>query len=517
MFFIHMLGRLCRRTYDMITATGVLAVLVLMEQPLYLYSSSFLLSFGCVLAIALLFPAFTVKTQKGKLQNKQSEARRNKLAGAVTVTIAMLPLQLLFFYQIPLYSVLLNLLVIPMMSLLLPAGMLLLVLGSMAVYLGNCVACFGEGWHEVVWFGIKGLTMGTQYLITGILAFYDLICSLCNKLPFSFLCIGSPDLWRVVCYFVILIVIVLLQKKLSVMTKWLFVGMGILLLVWPSSGTCSVTFLDVGQGDGIHIQSKSGNHYLIDGGSSSVSGVGEYRILPYLRYHGITEIEAVFITHGDEDHCNGILELISLSREEGVSIKRLCLPDINRQVRGEAYQRLEKTAASADIPVVYFSEGMVLQDGDLCMQCLHPYEDYFSRNENEYSLVLLLQYQDFDVLFTGDVEGEGEEELVRVLRELQGSADDGKQVGGKEFSRFSVEVLKVAHHGSRNSTSEELLQLIHPKIAVISCGENNSYGHPHKETLNRLEEVGAMIMKTPDYGAITVEFGSRIKVYGYLD
>ncbi len=473
MFGIHMLGRTCRRTYDMVTAVAVMAVLILTEQPLYVYSSSFLLSFGCVLGIALLMPALTKKRLK---KEKELAPWMVRIAGGVTVTIAMLPLQMWFFYQIPLYAVLLNLLVIPLMSLLLPSGIMLLI--------------FGGATSNVRYPITATLVKGAGDLIAGILSVYDNACSIAAELPGALLVTGRPALWRVICYFGILLLTVIRQKKLSLKKKWLLVAGAVVLLMWPAPKQGSITFLDVGQGDSIHIQSESGNHYLIDGGSSTVSDVGEYRILPYLKYRGVRELEAVFITHPDEDHCNGILELLLLAPGEGISIRKLCLPDIDRAARTEAYEKLVAAAEQAKVPVVYFSEGMTLQDGKLSLQCLHPYQGYVSNNENAYSLVLLMRYGEFEALFTGDVEKEGEEELIQVLR---------------EEIQTSVEVLKVAHHGSRYSTSETFLSLIQPKVAVISCGKNNSYGHPHEETMERLSAVGSRVLVTSDSGAITLK------------
>lgn len=462
MFTIHMLARMCRRTYDMVTAVSVMAVLILSEQPLYFYSSSFLLSFGCALTIALLLPALTRKRLK---EEKELKPWLAKLAGGMTVTIGILPLQMWFFYQIPLYSVLLNLLVIPLMSLLLPAGMMLLFFGSVA-----------------------------RYPVEGILAVYDSACNITSELPGGLWVIGRPALWKAICYFGIMLIIIVWQKKLSLKKKWLFVSGAVMLLMWPSQNQCSITFLDVGQGDCIHIQSKSGNHYLIDGGSSSVSNVGEYRILPYLKYRGIRELEAVFITHPDEDHCNGIRELLLVAPDEGLGIKRLCLPDVGKTARTEAYEELVTAAERAKVPISYFSEGMSLQDDELHLKCLHPDKGYIGNNENAYSIVLLMKYETFEALFTGDVEGEGEEELIHVLQ---------------EEVQAPIDVLKVAHHGSRYSTSEEFIALTRPKVSVISCGENNSYGHPHKETLERLAEEGCAVVTTPQYGAITIEVVSK--------
>lgn len=475
MFIIHMIGNLCRRTYDMVTAAAVMALLILAEEPLNCYSSSFLLSFGCVFAIALFIPALTRKRLKGERQPKPWVI---KIAGGAAISIAMLPLQMRFFYCVPMYSVLLNLLVIPLMSFLLPLGLLLLILGG----------------HE------SFLTEKVGNLITGILAIYDGACGISEKLPCAFFNTGSPAFIKVAFFFGVMITLMLLQRKLSLKKKWMIVASAVVLLIWPTSQSDSITFLDVGQGDCIHIQSKSGNHYLIDGGSSTVSGVGEYRILPYLKYRGVQEIEAIFITHPDEDHCNGIMELLLLAQKEGIMIRRLCLPDIDKSARTEAYKKVERTALQAAVPVTYFSKGMLLQEGSLSLQCLHPYQGYRTENENAYSLVLLMQCDDFEALFTGDVEEEGEEELIRELLKNKS---------------ISVEVLKVAHHGSKYSTSEGFLKTIHPKLAIISCGEDNTYKHPHKETLDRLQREGAAVMTTPQYGAITVEIGEVIEVYGY--
>ena len=538
MFAIHLLGRSFRRTYDMTTAIAVMAFFILAEQPLYLFNSSFLLSFGCVLAIALLIPALTKKRLK---KEKEPPQWFGKFVGGFVITAAMLPFQMQFFYQTPVYAVFLNLLVIPMMSLLLPAGVLLLgveeirgilsdaeygfTLSSMRC--GLIANCDSEFW----------LTRLLAYLISGILAIYDGACEVCSKFPGALLWTGQPPLWKTICFFMVLLLIVLWQKKVSLKKKWIAFIMAVVLLLSPvedvfrrmigafgqSQGECRVSFLDVGQGDCIHIESGGGKHYLVDGGSSNVSSVGKYRILPYLKYCGAGEIEAIFVTHPDEDHCNGILELLELTDEEGIMIKRLCLPDVSVFSRTDAYWELIRAADNAGVPVVYFSKGMSLQDGEMSLQCLHPVAGYAAENENEYSLVLLVRCDEFEALLTGDVEKEGEEMLIQTLRELNGEMADGGQaktnitgsgigVEPTENTFMEVDVLKVAHHGSRYSTSEEFLSLIRPEVAVISCGRNNFYGHPHEETLERLADVGSEVYSTAEGGAITVTIGKKLEV-----
>ena len=259
--------------------------------------------------------------------------------------------------------------------------------------------------------------------------------------------------------------------------------------------------LDVGQGDCIHIRSEEGNHYLIDGGNSSKSQVMKYQILPYLKSEGVSHLEAVFVTHSDIDHCSGILTMLEEYPAEALSIGSLILPDIAESSMDEQYLELERLAAEKDIRVQYMSRGQKITDGEMRIHCMHPYQDYETETANEYSLVLLLTYGEFSGLFTGDVEGEGEEAMWKYMQAA------GKAEGDKRLT-----LLKVAHHGSRYSTSEEMLESLQPKLAVISCAEDNSYDHPHEETLERLAAVGSRMLTTPECGAITVEVGKEIRV-----
>lgn len=478
MFGIHMAALLLRRTYDMVTAASLAAVLLLLDQPLYLFYSAFLFSFGCIFAIGLLVPALTKAFLKGEKQPGHFPAL---LLSGISLTLAGLPMQLQFFYQIPLYATVLNLLIIPLMSLLLPGGILLIVSGSM-----------GAGLQEPL-----------SALIIGVLTIYESGCRLCENLPFHFLTPGKPREWQIVSYIVVFSVIVLLKRKLSLKTKWAAVFCAVLLLVWPPQRDISITFLDVGQGDCIHVRSKEGHHYLIDGGSSDLSEVGMYRILPYLKSQGAAKIEAVFVTHPDEDHCNGIKEIAKKGKEQGILIKRIYLPDVGEASRTKAYRELVQTAQEAGIAVDYIGKGQSLWEGEMLFQCLHPDSGYENSDANCFSTVLLLRCGEFQTLLTGDVEGEGESRLLFTLQEN----------GIK-----NITVLKAAHHGSAHSSPEELLSLLSPAYTVISCGENNSYGHPHEELIRRLKEQKTEIFITYESGAVTFcTDGKTLRIEEFLE
>ena len=337
---------------------------------------------------------------------------------------------------------------------------------------------------------------------------------------------------------------------------WGFLLLGVVILTWRFRPELQVTFLDVGQGDCIFLQTENGDSYLTDGGSSSVSKVGKYRMIPFLKYQGASQIKAVFVSHADSDHYNGIAELLEQAELEGIRVENLVLTDIADECRSEGYEELVELAGQNGITVQLLHEGQQLQDGELLFQCLHPSKGYRAEDLNETSMVLLVTYREFSMLLTGDVQGAGEEHLTQELQDWKEPGvtqmQDVIRISGEEESmeeesieEQSIEderieeqieekrpqnkmganhteteltILKVAHHGSKNSTSEEFLKAANPKLAIISCGKGNRYGHPHEETLERLEKADVPWFCTKDYGAITVTVDdrSRVQVRGYI-
>ena len=624
MFLLQMLAQILGRTYDRITALAVVAVLVLVEQPLYLFHSGFQFSFLCVLGISLILPVLG-NVRKGK-----------KLFEGVALMAVTLPVYLGVFYQIPVYSMFLNFIVLPMMSILMGAGIVMIL----AAFL--CTP----------------LAIPAAWLITGILMVYERLGLFTEKLPHHYWTPGCPAKWQLAVYVAVLIIIaalgrtkrkaVLYQKDcihrrggcakeilqedppcnevlqyeksqyersqhgmaqynipryevsqyeipqyemqnkrirriachggkwistygIPVGICWGFLLLGVVILTWRFRPELKVTFLDVGQGDCIFLQTENGDSYLTDGGSSSVSKVGKYRMIPFLKYQGASQIKAVFVSHADSDHYNGIAELLEQAELEGIRVENLVLTDIADECRSEGYEELVELAGQNGITVQLLHEGQQLQDGELLFQCLHPSKGYRAEDLNETSMVLLVTYREFSMLLTGDVQGAGEEHLTQELQDWKEPGvtqmQDVIRISGEEESmeeesmeeesieeqsieeesieEQSIEderieeqieekrpqnkmganhteteltILKVAHHGSKNSTSEEFLKAANPKLAIISCGEGNRYGHPHEETLERLDKVDVPWFCTKDYGAITVTVDdkSRVQVRGYI-
>lgn len=700
MYLLQMLGIFVGRTYDMLTGVGLLAALLVLQQPERLGDVSFLMSFGAVLGICLLTPVFAgdgrednagVETASGVVawlltvtdilgdsayeRNKYREgwrkvvyerlwhmvsALKRGFAASAGVILFTLPIQLWFFYEIPVYSVLLNLLVLPFMSVVMAGGILSLIPG---LGIAGTVDCLILWWYE--W-----------------------ICERFGELPGAVWCVGRPAKWQMIVYYSGLFVLIIgrnyaekwkrqrlyaayvaennhgdghcaererqrretrgvddsgrgrkresNRKKMQhsdryseiCPTRWRHVlanfwytwqgvmtyrngvmcrivaAMILVLIVGLLTGNFDrgsrVTFLDVGQGDGIVVETGQGA-YLFDCGSTSRRKIGEYVLKPYLKSRGIQSLRGVFVSHPDEDHMNGILELLENGGEWGITVEQMFLPAITEAERREAFEKLLVAAEYAGVPVSYIKCGDEIRDSRLRLRCLHPEENTTLADANAYSECFYVEVfakavkwgaaegmeasgdggraasevygetgsiavgvtgertghgdtgerKNFGVgagklsiLLTGDVEGEGEQQLTQELqtlktlqeakmlrvaqesqalqnaRKLQESQEPREQQELWESRRqggFKVDILKVAHHGSGYSTSSEFLAAAGPAAAIISCGRNNSYGHPHAATLQRLEDAKVPWYLTTDYGALTVTVDSHgNRLQGYL-
>lgn len=480
MMVIGLFAKVIGRTYDVLTALAISALLILVQSPMQIYNAGFLLSYGAVIGIAFVADAFR------QFMEAQWDLKGLKLINgfvlsfniSFSVNLVTFPIILYYFYEVPLYSVFLNILIVPLSSLLI----LLPILGAL-----------GGSIH----------LLAGRFLIGGasfILKVYEALCKFFENLPESVQIMGKPTILQLSIYYMLLLIGLYLIKKYKDKKYLLFVCLlfGII-IVRPPQRDLEITFLDVGQGDGIFIRTPTNTTYLIDGGSSDVSGVGKYRIITFLKAKGIRKVDYAIMTHTDKDHISGLVELIESSRQKnGIAIEHLVLPHI--EAIDEVYISLVQLAEKQGIKVVYIEKGDVLKDGRMRITCLHPYLDFMPESKNAYSTVLSLEYGAFKALFTGDLEGEGEIEVLHSPYLLD------------------YNILKVAHHGSKNSTSQEFLEKIKPEIAVISCGKGNSYGHPSVELVERLKEAGSQIYNTVYSGAITVlTDGKKIRIKVFLE
>lgn len=465
MFSMKLFAGLIGRSYDLFCAMTTAALLILVQQPLSLFHSGFLFSFGAICGIGFL-PAVSVHFPE------KPKCLKALFTGA-WISLSTLPVYLYFYYEFPPYSVLLNLLVIPCMGIVLASGVLTLAAAAVFLPLGRVTVCPG----------------------TAILTLYEKCCEVCAGLPGKKWITGRPANWQIILFLAILSALVFWAKKMKRLQFFAgIIAAGVILILRLPAGL-ELTFVDVGQGDCIYVSEPGGKCILIDGGSSDKSDVEEYQILPFLKYRGVSVLDAVFVTHPDSDHENGIRGMLEAYEKNGIRIGMLVLPDVDMESRNENYLSLTALSEKKGIPVHYIACGDRLSFGKVMLTCMHPQRGYENQDTNAYSTVLHLTYGDFSALFTGDLEGEGETLVTERL------ARRGDHVRRHLPQRITL--LKVAHHGSKNSTPDPFLALTNPQIALISAGRDNAYGHPHKETLKRLQNRGCRIYQTPESGAVT--------------
>lgn len=459
MFLLSVGARLLGRCYDMVTALALSAIFLLLDAPANLLGSSFWLSFGAVLGIGVISPIFLeILGGKGKVTRG--------LVNSLGVQLVTLPAVLYSYGEISVAGIFLNLFVLPTVGVVLLSGVCGCLLGL--VFPGAAALAFLPG-RALLWI-------------------YQFLCVLAGKFSFCTWVAGQPALWQMAGYLLFLGAALWMGKKGTRYGKVFFVTLlitGILVIGFRPGGTFSITCLDVGQGDGIVMETPGRHHLLIDGGSSNKSKLCRYQLLPYLKSQGIRCLDGVFISHTDEDHISGVRELLH-QIEKGltaIEIKLLVLPELKEKPK--AYQELEQLAKNAGVPVETAVRGdSFLLDG-VRLLVLSPKEGSPGKDVNEEAMVFLAEYQDFSGLFTGDIGEETEKELLPFLE--------------------NVDFLKVGHHGSGYSSCEEFLERIAPDLAVISCSVSNRYGHPSKETVERLKAAGAQVEFTMKNGAICIK------------
>lgn len=514
MFGMQLAAQMLRRTYDMLTALALAAMLILLEQPLYLYHSGFLLSFGAILGVGCL--SDVVKPGGSAKGKRLSGKIALSLCGSLSIFMVHFPIMLCVYYEFPVYSFLLNLVVIPAMSFLMAAGLLCLGAGSLPYV-------FGTGMAKVM-----GL------VCHALLSAFERLCVISLKLPFANWIVGRPKDWRIYVYGAVILFLYVahqygkqLSKGGACEKRGIHVGMPlpirfmvvlatvILISDSPVDGV-SVTFLDVGQGDCIWVESAKGEHFLVDGGSTSKSKVGVYTIIPYLKYKGVSNLDAVFLTHLDSDHISGVMEILEGSGDDTgkaecsttgdrmeIGISRICVS--GAVIEDEAYEKLAALCEARGIPIYHLNAGDRIGARGLWFEVLHPLGGYEAGSRNAYSLVMKLETDDnVTMLLTGDVEADGEQAVAEKLR------------GAAGFS--GIDIYKAAHHGSRYSNTQELISLTRPKLVIISCGEDNRYGHPHEEAVGKFGQMGCDIRITKDTGAIFVKIkNGKYKVENYIN
>lgn len=455
MFLVLVGAGIAGRSYDLLSAMALSAIVLLLDAPAYLYNVSFLLSFGAVIGIGALTPEIC------SLLNLKKRTAKS-LAGSVIVWLITLPIALHAYGEVSLAGVILNLLVLPTSGIVLASGIFALPVGIFVIEIAKRVVFPGKC----------------------VLFFYEKLCEVVGWIPHSTWIAGSPQLWQCVVYYVMLGVAfagVKWGKKAASVALVIF---AVVFLGYHSRNGLAITCLDIGQGDCCVLKMPEGENFLIDGGSSNKKNTAVYQILPYLKNQGIAILDGIFVSHTDQDHISGIEELLELCAQKltTVRVKNLILPDWD--TTGGEYEKLKMLAEQTGIRVQTVREGNLLKAKEAQIEILAPENGADGSDTNEDGMVMKVHFGKFRGLFTGDIGAETEKKLLDSMED--------------------VDFLKVAHHGSKYSTCQGFLDVVSPEIAVISCSAKNTYGHPSADTIKKLEDCGAQVEYTMKNGAITV-------------
>ncbi|HEV8663321.1 MAG TPA: DNA internalization-related competence protein ComEC/Rec2 [Candidatus Methylomirabilis sp.] len=453
------------RQADLWSSLGLAALLLLAGNPLSLFDAGFQLTFAATAAIA-------VVADRMPLSQVPRPARWVLLSLAVSGAAALgtLPVLAVHFQRVSLSGVLANLPIVPLSGVLTALGML----EALALAL-----------HPA---GLPGL----GDLLRLVAATQIAAARLFAGLPLATLQVYPPTLFMIGTYYA-------LALSLSVRGpgRWRLPLAGLLTLAllgqvgWkllPSRASAlSVTFLDVGEGDSILVEAPGGRLILVDGGGvyDDRFDVGDRIVVPYILSRWRSRLDLVVLTHPQPDHLNGLQAV--LRRLTVAEVWESGIPSA-----APAYRFLVETLRARGIPLRAVAAGATRSFGaDTEVTVLHPPAGLFTPTRgsrasrvNNNSVVLLLRHADQRLLLTGDVEAEAEAHLVA------------------NGPLHPVAVLKVPHHGSRTSSTDGLLQVLRPSVAVIQVGFGNRFGHPHPEVLARLRQVGARILRTDRHGAV---------------
>lgn len=526
------------RKTDAPTSMGFAMIIMVLGNPYVILDAGFQLSFAAITGVTVVAPQLRKLLRMFKRFIKEADEKKKqkhkkimslrkmiiKLIDALVVGIASFitttPVIIYYYYQFPPYSILINLIVIPLVSLIVGGSILVVLTGLL----------FTEA------------AVVMTYPVRLILFIYKYLCIFVSGLPGASVFAGHISIGMVFVYYLSVVLIFAILRMIrtektekggSILYLMLTAVLSLTVVyeVYLYDKSLKVVYMDVGQGDGVLLRTSGHTGILIDGGSSSNKRVGEYVMVPVLKYYGVSEVEYAFVSHGDIDHVSG-LEYLLNEEQSGVHVVNLVLPEYGDH---DALQELKAEATANNVNIIYMKPGDNItynrqHSETINIECLYPdgeagqgvldtnnlsmiLKTTITWNVRESDIEGLNQSSDSDaslsLLFVGDAGIAAEKRLIELYE---------KNSQGEISDSIACDILKVGHHGSRNSSGSDFLKRVSAMYGIISCGKDNRYGHPHAETLERLKMADTKYMTTREHGAIilSIERGDW-SLSGYID
>ena len=506
------ISSLIHRKPNIFISICISSLIILIINPYSILDLGFQLSFlgtiGIVLSYSNSFEGIKNKEKKKDRKENKGKIReiwdklRDKVFEIIKISLfansLIIPIIAINFNTFSLVFIISNLLITPFVGITIISGIVFVVLSFTRLdFLLNFLA----------------------FILKFFLRIIIEIASFCSKIPFSKINVFTPNFIEIFLYYLIVFLIILMFKKYGKkkdgkkifnrkMLK-VFRSVGVILVIYilvfniycvvPKD--LKIRFVDVGQGDCTLILTEYNKRILIDGGGSENYDVGKNVLIPYLLRERINSIDYVVISHFDTDHVVGILTVLEELKVGTVVISK-------QGENSENYERFKDIVKRKNIKVVVVNKGDRINiEKNLYIDILWPNNSNLINENvlNNNSIVCKLWYKDFSILFTGDIEEIAEKEILQEYRNNLGV--------------LKSTVLKVAHHGSRTSSIDEFIEAVKPQIALIGVGENNTFGHPNDDVVERLNGCGTRIYRTDKSGEISLNVDKKreIKVKKFID
>lgn len=476
------LAVLTEREYDAFSALFFSAFLILIYQPLALFDAGFQLSFSATFGIIFLSPKLMKwLDEKTKSPSRYIHGFYSLCCATLSAQIFVTPVLLYYFNGISVFSFFINLFSLPLAALLVPLGFLTGMTGLISLLAAKIIA---QVCGFFLWLILHAATT-------------------ISSLPYSFLECARPSIPTMAGYYMLIFYFAqrqIFQKFIPALSPSRAALMGFILFALPAGENAvsphplKVIFFDIGQGDSILIQTPERATILIDGGGYETRkrsfNPGESTLLPYMKRQGIKQLDLVVLTHPHKDHLEGLLSVLRERR-----IKQFLYSSL--ECKELFCRELQEILKKKKIKTIKAVRGMTFLSGqNIKLTVINPPVKHYTGTHSDIdnnSVALHFTYKNARFLFPGDIFSEAEESIL------------------KSGYVFDANVLKVPHHGSRNSSTPPFLRYVRPEIAVISCGRHNVFHHPSLQTLKNLQHEGARVFRTDIQGAVTVETdGSKI-------
>lgn len=474
MAIIILIGQIMRREADVITSISFASTILLLYNPNSLFNIGFQLSFAATLSLILFY-----KTIRNHIDFKFiPKVLTDVLAATIAAQLGVLPMIALYFNKISLISIVANLLVVPLVEIVTILGFVMVIIGQLSILISQLIG----------------------YVNSTILTFILWVSKASSQIPYSVITVTTPPIVFILIYYIIVLFFFWYKPtfKFQVKYRYYFAALGLgtalIIITTLTPGNLEVVFIDVGEGDSSLIRTSTGKTVLIDGGGKSSKlytdpNIGETIIIPFLLDYGVSKLDLVVATHAHDDHIGGLKPVL-----KDFPVENLILP-YNSDNKG--FNEILDISKTKNISTRFCRKGDIIRlDLKTTLKVLFPEQESTvnTTSLNNTSLVLKLLYKNTSLLFTGDIDGEVEKQLL------------------EENSNLKADILKVAHHGSMYSTTDGFLEAVKPKAAIISVGKN-TFGHPSTSVIERLDIKKIKLFRTDEDGAVIVSTdGERIEI-----